>query len=250
MPYVKIVHTYNQPNDHSRKDRSIREAVRKAITNAEKSIHIEDQYMISLEIASLINGRLHKQKNKPFKVTLVTQDDFFAGADIKFAQAMRKKFEDELYKGFTGTELNAVKQKVFIQILNPCIPPGFRHKIHSKIYIIDKELAIIGSANCSSRSMTHDTETAAIIFNDAGVKNGFVEKLATDVIEPHVLPYTPNKYFKDKDVELIDDLNNISTSKGKALLLMGLASPMLPIMISKVITLLSNRLKPAIIRYY
>ena len=91
---------------------------------------------------------------------------------------MRKKFIDLLCKDLDPA---TIKQKVFIEILDPEGKPFNRHGVHSKMYIIDGQtddpLAIIGSANCFAESMTHDTETSAFIFNDKGSPGNFVSGL-------------------------------------------------------------------------
>ncbi len=203
--HVKILQTYNHPTKNI-KDRSVRETVKIAISNARKTIHIEDQYMISLEIASWLNAKL---KEPDFQsVSILTQDDSIAKSDIQFPKDMRRKFIEYLCKDLTSDQ---IKAKVFLSMLNPDYPPLSHHKIHSKIYIIDDELAIIGSANCSSRSMTHDSETAAVIFNDPGI-SGFVNKLRNRMnYDPlqNIIPYVTNPNIKDKDVELIEDTNKL-----------------------------------------
>ncbi|MBL0133777.1 MAG: hypothetical protein IPP79_07130 [Chitinophagaceae bacterium] len=87
---VKIIHTYNQKNG-SEVDRSIFETVKIAINNAERSIHIEDQYMLSVEIAELLNRKLLSPDFKSGKVTFLTQDDSFAREDIPIIKRMRKR---------------------------------------------------------------------------------------------------------------------------------------------------------------
>jgi phosphatidylserine/phosphatidylglycerophosphate/cardiolipin synthase-like enzyme len=44
--------------------------------------------------------------------------------------------------------------------------------IHSKTWIFDDELAIIGSANCNRRSWEHDSEVAAVILDTRKVDGG------------------------------------------------------------------------------
>ena len=239
--HVKILQTYNHPNTLIQ-DRTIREAVRLAIMNAKKTVHIEDQYMISLEIASWLNLKL---KEPGFSsVTILTQDDEVAGADILFSKQMRKKFIDQLQ---TGLSADVIKRKIFINMLHLTLPPTAHHKVHSKIYIIDDDLAIIGSANLSSRSMTHDSETAALIFNDPGSVTNFALQLkAKENADPntHSIPYSPNPNVKDIDVKIIDELNNLSTAKKIALAATG---PALSYLIPQVIKMLLTQLKPAII---
>ena len=207
VAHVKIVQTYNHPNKPI-KDRSIREAVRIAIANAKHTIHVEDQYMISLEIATWLNAKL---KEPGFtSVTCVTQDDEYAKSDLLFPKGMRKKFLDYLCNGLSP---DVVKSKVFFQMLHPDTPLIAHHRIHSKIYIIDDDLAIVGSANCSSRSMTHDSETAAVIFNDPGSSTNFVKALRMKLTSDpflHVIPYEPNPKVDDLDDELRNGLRTIA----------------------------------------
>lgn len=236
--HVKILQTYNHPSKII-KDRTIRETVRTAIANARTSIHFEDQYMISLEIASWVNTKLKEPGFQ--RVTILTQDDSYAKPDIQFPKDMRKKFIDYLCRGLTPDQ---IRTKVFIQMLHPDSPPLSHHKVHSKIYIIDDELAIIGSANCSSRSMTHDSETAAVIFSDPGTDN-FVSKLRSKMnYDPlqNIIPYSANPNVKDKDVELRDDINNFAS---KASIVTGIVAPALPV--SLILNSLIPALKPAFI---
>jgi phosphatidylserine/phosphatidylglycerophosphate/cardiolipin synthase-like enzyme len=217
--YVKVFHTYNHPYDAAKKERSIRDNLKTAIMNAKESVYLEDQYVISLEIATWLNLKL---KEPGFKsVGILTQDDEYARGDLQFPQDMRKKFIALLTKGLDAA---TIKQKVYFDMLDPEGKPFNRHMVHSKIYIIDGQtddpLAIIGSANCSSRSMTHDTETSAFIFNDKGSSGSFVSTMNfrmnyDDKISR--LKYVPNPKVKDRDVQLHEDiesfLNDSSTIK-------------------------------------
>ena len=239
---VKILQTYNHPGNPAIKDRSIREAVRLAIMNAKKTIHIEDQYMISLEIATWLNRKLSEPGFQ--SVSILTQDDSIALEDLQFPKSMRKKFIDTLQQNL-GPDI--IRKKIFIQQLNLLDPPLAHHRVHSKIYIIDDELAIIGSANLSSRSMTHDSETAAVIFNDPGSATDFVAQLRyKENYDPNanILPYNPNPQIKDRDVEIIDDLNHLPLAAKVALSLTGISGS---IIIPRIIKLLVTQLKPTII---
>ncbi|HTQ29022.1 MAG TPA: N-acetylmuramoyl-L-alanine amidase, partial [Puia sp.] len=208
--YVKILHTYNHPVDTSIRDRGIHDELKIAIMNARESVYLEDQYVISQEIASWLNLKL---KEPGFKnVTILTQDDEFARGDLLFPQDMRKKFIDQLCNGLDAA---TIRQKVYFDMLDPGGKPANRHEVHSKMYIIDGQtddpLAIIGTANCSFRSMTFDSETNAFIFNDKGSQAGFVANLNfrlnyDDKISR--IKYQPNPKIKDRDVQLHDDIEN------------------------------------------
>ncbi|HVO72637.1 MAG TPA: S8 family serine peptidase, partial [Ignavibacteriaceae bacterium] len=203
--FVKIIQTYNHPANAGIKDRSIRDTLKTAIQNAKKTIYFEDQYMISTEIAGWLNSKL---KEPDFKsVAILTQDDAYA-LDIIFPKKLRKEFIDLLCKDLAP---DVIKQKVFIYMLNPASPPAFHRKVHSKIWVIDDELAIIGSANCSSRSMNNDSETAAVIFNDPDSQAQFVNRfnaLLNYDPQNQLIPYVPNPQVMDIDDEIVDKVKS------------------------------------------
>ena len=43
----------------------------------------------------------------------------------------------------------------------------FHESVHSKVIVIDDEVAIIGSGNCNRRSLTWDSETSMVIIDPA-----------------------------------------------------------------------------------
>ncbi|MDF2188381.1 S8 family serine peptidase [Paraflavitalea sp. CAU 1676] len=192
---VKIVHTYNAKNgvDYSH---GIYSNVERAIRNAESSVHFECQYMISVEIAKLLHDKVAGNKN--FKVTILTQEDKYARADIHIIKRMRKAFMDTLYGTIPRSDT-----RIRVYVLDTAVPFPGHHKVHSKLYIVDNELAIIGSANCSRRSMTHDSETAAVIFNEPPYTNDFVKTLSSryDKIS-HWKVYKPDPDVLDIDEAL------------------------------------------------
>ncbi|MDH3312064.1 MAG: phospholipase D-like domain-containing protein [Nitrosopumilus sp.] len=49
--------------------------------------------------------------------------------------------------------------------------------LHSKIFLIDDEFAIIGTANCNNRGYTHDNEVAAGIYGTYDKKTTFAQEL-------------------------------------------------------------------------
>ncbi len=212
---VKIISTFNQ-NNGAIIDRSIYNTVVTAITNAETSVHLECQYMISVEIAKLLN---YKLKTPGFTVSILTQDDKFARADIPIIKKMRKAFLDALYGGADRSN-----PKISIWSLDPDAAFPARHKVHSKLYIVDRELIIIGSANCSRRSMTHDSETAAVIFNDGENKNKFVDLIETKYEKiTKWIPYKPNDKVKDIDIELTEKINDFFSSSSTLSIGLGVA---------------------------
>lgn len=55
--------------------------------------------------------------------------------------------------------------------------------VHSKVWVFDDELAIIGSANCNYRGWAYDSEVGAVIFDQLGVRRGesFARRLRMDL---------------------------------------------------------------------
>jgi type VI secretion system Hcp family effector len=198
-PYVKVLHTFNDPTNESIKDRSIINTVDLVIKNAERSILIEDQYMISPEIASWLNKAVHNNKN--LHVDIHTHDDGLAG-ELLFPHKMRNRFRDFLIKGLNQEERSRIK----IWMLNPLSDPPNRRKVHSKAYIIDDELAIIGSANCNRRSMTFDSETAVALFQDGSQTQPSVVKTLSDNLKKdrynNWIEYKENTSIDAADVDV------------------------------------------------
>ncbi len=184
--FVKIKHTYNHPSEYG-KDRSIRDALQVAIQNAESTIYFEDQYLISLEIAGWLNKKL---KEPNFKYVYIVTNDDSTVQDLKFPSYLRKRFIDKMCEGLSQPDKD---KKVIVNMMNANGIKHERHYVHSKLYIIDanikgKELVIIGSANCNRRSMTNDSETAAVIFNSPDDPQTFGEKLRVKMNYGNVIP--------------------------------------------------------------
>jgi phosphatidylserine/phosphatidylglycerophosphate/cardiolipin synthase-like enzyme len=208
--YVKILHTYNRW-DGTKKDRSIRNTLKEVIKNAQRYIWMEDQYMVSCEIAGWLNEKL--RSNPEFKVTILTQNDVYAKSDMKIPKRKRAEFIRKL------TYAIPTPANVQVLELRPIHPPAFHHKVHSKIYIVDNELAIVGSANCNRRSMFNDSETAAFIFNDETPGYSFAAQLTDKIIKYHpqqntIQKYGPNSAIDDLDVSLLKTLAKVSSVVG------------------------------------
>ena len=179
------------------------------MANAKKSVYMEDQYMVSCEIAGWLNEKLRNDNN--FKVTIVTQHDEFAKEDMKIPKRKRSEFIRKLeYQILNPNNLQ-------IKYLDKTKAPPLTN-VHSKIYIIDEEedgLAFIGSSNCNRRSMTNDSETGAFIFDDKNSGN-FVNAFKGQVNINHPEannddyrnPRLPND-VKDLDEELIEQIDSI-----------------------------------------
>jgi phosphatidylserine/phosphatidylglycerophosphate/cardiolipin synthase-like enzyme len=160
-PYVKVVGTYNSP-DGKEKDRSLRKAYLKIIENAEKYIYIEDQYLVNLDVAKVLNTKI---KESNFENLIIAIQDSCETEDILIPNRKRGEFIDAVYAGAT----NAQQKKVLVALLDRSgWDKEFYHPgMHAKTLIVDDEIAIIGSANVNQRSFTCDSETSVIVFDDA-----------------------------------------------------------------------------------
>ena len=208
--FVKIFRTYNHWNGLI-KDRSIKENLHKVISNAERFIWMEDQYMVSCEIASWLNERL---RNVPgFKVTILTQNDKYAKEDMQIPKRKRKEFIAVLKNGIPDPDK--------VRILQLVKPPAvaFHEQVHSKMYVIDDDMVVIGSANCNRRSMSADSETAAFIYknpdSDYSLGVDLMNRIGSyhpkaQVVGPTVEDYTANPAVTDLDDEIIDAIGKIS----------------------------------------
>ena len=207
VAYAKILHTYNQWNGQGN-DRTIRNTLKEVIRNAQRYVYFEDQYMVSCEIAGWLNERL---VNVPgFKVIIITQDDEHAQSDLHFAKRKRAEFLAKLKNNIPDPTKVQVKQ------LSNNSAPGIHRKIHSKMYVVDGELMIIGSANCNRRSMFNDSETSVFLFKHETSGYNFIKhwnsKLLAFDPQQTLIDYAKNadKNFDDIDRKIYDDIKNAS----------------------------------------
>lgn len=160
--FVRIARTFNLVTPtRCVKDRSIRTVMVNAIRAARQFIYIEDQYLISMEAAAELRKALPNIQH----LTIVIPHSCIS--DLPQVWERRKAFLDFLLRG-----PDAHKVRVFF-----LATPGTRHLprtckgfgpltyIHAKTWVIDDELAIIGSANCNQRGWSHDSEVIAAVFD-------------------------------------------------------------------------------------
>ncbi|MBL0133776.1 MAG: hypothetical protein IPP79_07125 [Chitinophagaceae bacterium] len=96
-------------------------------------------------------------------------------------------------------------------MLDLAAPFPAHHQVHSKLYIIDRELIIIGSANCSRRSMTNDSETAAVIFKNNEADSSLVKRIEDRYDQNFPWKaYIPNDNIVDVDIKMLLELPNNS----------------------------------------
>jgi phosphatidylserine/phosphatidylglycerophosphate/cardiolipin synthase-like enzyme len=157
--FVRIARTLNlvTPN-RCIKARSVRSTTLAAIQAARKFIYIEDQYLVSMEAATALRNALPNIEH----LTIVITHSDLLGLPQKWAR--RRAFIDLLQSSPLGHKVRVF----FLATPEAPIPIFGPHTyVHSKIWVMDDELAIIGSANCNRRSWSHDSEANALIYEVA-----------------------------------------------------------------------------------
>ena len=152
---VRIARTFNLITaTKCQKARSVRNVMIGAIRAARKFIYIEDQYLVSIEAAAELKKALPNIQH----LTVVIPHSSIS--DMPQIWARRKAVIDLLKSG-----PHAHKVRVFY-LVNPttCGFGPFTY-IHAKMWVIDDELAVIGSANCNRRGWSHDSEVIAAIYD-------------------------------------------------------------------------------------
>lgn len=125
-----------------------------AIKNAKKYIYIEDQYLTSLFVANTLNAQL--SMNRDLRIIILIPDSRIT-PDLMTPFVFRGRF----IKALTGNKKYPHPQvQIYYRDVNK--PHNY---VHAKTWIFDDEFAVIGSANCGDRSLTHDSEVVAGIYD-------------------------------------------------------------------------------------
>jgi phosphatidylserine/phosphatidylglycerophosphate/cardiolipin synthase-like enzyme len=141
-----------------------------AIQQARKFIYLEDQYLVNMECSNLLKAALPNVQyivvfipgdgsvDKELGEFNVPEDVHVRGVTISTgrlagpllrgqAKFRRAQFIENIKSGPRGLEKLHVFEGLF--------GTGY---VHAKLYIIDDEFAIVGSANCNRRGWEHDSE--------------------------------------------------------------------------------------------
>lgn len=160
--HVQVLRTFACAHDHYHDfapagELTCRAGYLKAISRAQNYIYIEDQYLVSDEIATALDTAL----NRANKLIIVVPErtDGFPTAAFNFHQ---NRFLTTVGARHPG------KVHVF-HLVQPAT--GNMIYVHAKVMIIDDVYAAVGSPNINRRGMTHDTELAAAVV-DADVVDG------------------------------------------------------------------------------
>ncbi len=179
---VAIARTFNPVHRRSvmRRERDIQRLLLRAIAAARRFIYIEDQYLFdypdprhpgTLTMAAALNAAV---PNIQF-LTILLPANHLAVPHVD--GHYRRAFIDRVLSGLSATD--RAKVGVFQLTSTPGTETiGCHCYVHSKSWVIDDELAVIGSANCNRRGYQHDSEVNAFIFDDAPSGGGGLIALA------------------------------------------------------------------------
>jgi phosphatidylserine/phosphatidylglycerophosphate/cardiolipin synthase-like enzyme/outer membrane protein OmpA-like peptidoglycan-associated protein len=146
-------------------ERDIKSLLLAAIRNARRFIYLEDQYLIDLDTAVALNRAIPRLQH----LTILILGS--AINDMPLGKEYRRDFVNQLNAGLSLTD----RRKIGIfQLSTSQARPvfGVHTYVHSKSWVFDDELAVIGSANCNRRGYLHDSEVDAFIFDSAPPLSG------------------------------------------------------------------------------
>jgi phosphatidylserine/phosphatidylglycerophosphate/cardiolipin synthase-like enzyme len=125
-----------------------------AIDRAEQYVYGQDQYFWSLAAAE----RLNAAAKRGVAVVLLSPADAIAAPG---APGLRRNFVSKLLDGLSPEQANRVCiccRKDMGIALSGTNFDGPGNYVHSKLWIFDDALSIVGSANCNDRGYSHDSE--------------------------------------------------------------------------------------------
>jgi phosphatidylserine/phosphatidylglycerophosphate/cardiolipin synthase-like enzyme/outer membrane protein OmpA-like peptidoglycan-associated protein len=149
-------------------EQTARRMIRKAIAQASRFIYIEDQYLVSMEVSAALTAALRAQP-KLIVIILIPHAD--ATTSLGGQAAYRRQQFITPLRNAAASQPGRVG--VFYLGSPPACAPGTY--VHSKTMVVDDAFAIIGSANLCRRSLTHDSEAIAAIYDPS--PNPFAKRL-------------------------------------------------------------------------
>lgn len=134
---------------------------------AEKSIYIENQYLTSAKVAQALGNSLSQEEGP--EICMILPRESSGWLEQSTMDALRARFLESLFKADRHHRL---------RVFYPTLDDGETSLyVHSKLMIVDDQLAVIGSANLSNRSMGLDSECNLAI--EAGGDSTAAEAIAS-----------------------------------------------------------------------
>jgi phospholipase D1/2 len=124
-----------------------------AIASAEKRIYIENQYLTSSTIADALVKKL--QSDQPPEIIIVLPENSGGWLEQSTMDSLRQRILKRLFEADIHGRL-----RVYYPVVGESGTPVY---VHAKIMVIDDQLALVGSANLSNRSMGLDSECGLAI---------------------------------------------------------------------------------------
>lgn len=128
-------------------EQTAKQVIFHAIRQAKRFIYMEDQYLISMEASRILQAQI---PNIKFLIILIPDSGI---SDLPRVWELRRRFIAPLMA------VPGASSKVAICFRSPAGSP--HTYVHAKMFVVDDEFAIIGSANCNNRGYTHDSEVVA-----------------------------------------------------------------------------------------
>jgi phosphatidylserine/phosphatidylglycerophosphate/cardiolipin synthase-like enzyme len=146
-------------------ERDIRAGLLAAVRNARRFIYLEDQYLIDLEMAAALNRAIPRLQH----LTILIPGEQVT--DLPLGREYRRDFIERLTAGLSAGDRRKIG--IFQLSTSQLLPVfGERTMVHSKTWVFDDELAVIGSANVNRRGYQHDSEVNAFIFDSTPAQSG------------------------------------------------------------------------------
>ena len=168
-------------------DYSILEAYTAALRSAERFIYLENQFLWSPEIVSILADKLENPPSDDFRVLVLLPARANDGADISRGQVAALIHAADETTRFLACTIYARERNLRDPVY-----------VHSKIGIVDDRWFTLGSANLNSHSLFHDTEVNVVTLDEKVAKAARV-RLWSEHLE---LP--PKTVEKTDPIELID----------------------------------------------
>jgi phosphatidylserine/phosphatidylglycerophosphate/cardiolipin synthase-like enzyme len=125
----------------------------RAIQQAQRYIYMENQYLVSMAASNALRDRLADIQR------LIILIPYSGISDLPQVWGRTRDFINNLG--------DASKVSVCYRLKAGQAFNDNHNYVHAKIFIIDDEFSIIGSANCNRRGYTHDSEVVAAIHDPA-----------------------------------------------------------------------------------
>lgn len=139
------------------------------IRKAQRTIYLEDQYLTSRIIRAELVKKVQEETFKHLLI-LICNSDAIPTNEFQLLRIYRNEYRRDLLAA------DPKQARWSMHALKPCPDPNRRpfsgEYVHSKTWIFDDTYVVTGSANCTDRSFTFDSEIVAGIGERGFVREG------------------------------------------------------------------------------